>query len=143
MKYFLSLIIFFSFHFLLGQSNIQGPSFSTKTDSLQKLLHTQKEDTNRVNILNNLSRELWQKGDYSQAKIYAEDADSLSEKLNFKKGIANAKNNIAIIYYEQGNYTDALKENFSALKIREEIGDKNGIASSHNNIGNIYNNQCD
>ena len=134
---------------------------SAKIDSLQKVLLTAKEDTNKVNALNALSEQLWKKGNYDTALIYANNALALANSLSFgegrgeagwKKGIAKAYNNIGIIYQEQGNYPEALKEHFASLKLKEELLEqakrsgnpaalresKQGIAASHNNIGLIY-----
>lgn len=110
-------------------------------DSLKKALQTLKEDSNKVNTLNSLSREIKNTGDYDKAKQYGTDALSLSQKIKFKKGEATSYNNIGIIYEEQGNYPEALKNHYTALKITEEITDKKGIAASYNGIGNIYNDQ--
>jgi len=110
-------------------------------DSLLSVLATAKEDTAKVNTLNNLSRQLEKIGRYAEARKYADDALFLAEKIGFKKGTANALNNIGNIYHEQSNYGEALKNHFAALKIREEIGDKKGIAASYNNIGFIYGDQ--
>ncbi|MEP7171060.1 MAG: tetratricopeptide repeat protein, partial [Bacteroidota bacterium] len=110
----------------------------SKIDSLETVLKTSKEDTTKVNVLNNLSWELINTAEYAKAKQYADDALAIAEKINFKKGTANAYGNIGIIYYNQGNYPDALKNYFAALKIREEMGGKKGIAACYNNIGLIY-----
>ena len=117
-------------------------------DSLLTQLPKAKEDTNRVNIFNGLSRELTNTGDYAKAKQYADDAMAISEKINlpdgshgFKKGIATAYNNIGGVYWQQGNYPDALKYFFNALKIFEELGNKKGIANVYTFIGNIYEQQ--
>ncbi len=113
-------------------------SQSSKTDSLLQVLKTAKQDTNKVKSLDALSWELQNKGEYEKAMQYANDALSLSEKISFKKGIADSYNSIGIIYTRQGNYRDALKNHFASLKIRAEVGYKKGIAASYNNIGIIY-----
>ena len=59
-----------------------------KIDSLMNVLKTAIGDTNKVNTLNNLSEQFWRTAKYAEAKKYADDALSLSEKLNFKRGIA-------------------------------------------------------
>ncbi len=110
-------------------------------DSLLTVLKTAKADTTKVNALNQLSWELYLRGNYDTALIHAGSAKELAEKLNFRKGIAASYNNIGNVYNGQGNYPEALKNHFAALKIREEIGDKQRIASSYNNIGNVYHNQ--
>lgn len=110
----------------------------TKIDSLLILLKTAKEDTNKVNTLNVLSKELINISDYAKAKIISDEALIISKKKFFNKGIGNALNNIGVIYKNQGNYSEALKNHFAALKIRKENGDKHGTAISYYNIGAIY-----
>jgi len=109
-----------------------------KIDSLMNALKTAKEDTNKVNTLNTLSKEDWQTSYYEEAKKYAEEALQLSEKIKYKKGIANASHNMGTAYDYQGNYPEALKNYFLSLKTEEEIGNKKGISISYNNIGIIY-----
>ncbi|MEO5570381.1 MAG: tetratricopeptide repeat protein [Bacteroidia bacterium] len=95
-------------------------------------------DSNLVNILNSLSWELKNTGDYVKAKQDADDALVISQKINFKKGTVKAYNIIGNIYMEKGNYPDALKNHIASLKSSKEIGDKKGIATSNYNIGIIY-----
>ena len=113
----------------------------SKIDSLLKILNTQKEDTSKANTLNTLSRQLWQKANYPEAKKYADDALVLAEKLKFTTGKANAHDNIGIIYINQGNYPEALKNHLASLKINETTGNKKGIAYSYNCIAGVYFNQ--
>ena len=116
------------------------PSYaqSAKIDSLQKLLLTQKEDTDKINLLNELSKQLISKGYYDKAKKYVDNAVTICEKIGFKKGKANAYDNMGRVFMYQGNYPEALKNEFASLKIREEIKDKSGIAGSYRWIGYIY-----
>ena len=69
-KYILPFICI-SVYLLIGtsvfpvQSAIANPqSAISKIDSLQKVLLTAKDDTNKVNTLNALSGQLWRKGNY-------------------------------------------------------------------------------
>ncbi|MBI3500434.1 MAG: tetratricopeptide repeat protein [Bacteroidetes bacterium] len=112
-----------------------------KIDSLENVLKTAKEDTNKVNTLNALSMQLWRTGDFNKSKQYATNALSLCEKLNFKKGLATAYNNIGISYRNLSDYTEALKNHLQALTIMKELGDKKGLATTYNGIGLIYKNQ--
>lgn len=117
------------------------PPCYCQTDSLLSLLKIDKEDTLKVNHLNQLSTEYRLIGDYKNGSQYGNEALALSKKLDFKKGIANAHTNIGLIYNYLGNYPEALKSYFAALQIREGLGDKAGISISYNNIGVIYDNQ--
>lgn len=108
------------------------------TDSIKQVLKTVKEDTTKVNILNSLTESLWESGDFRSALSNANEALSLAETINFKKGIANAYNNIGFINKRQGNYIMALENYSIALKIYEEIKLKKDIINTNNNIANVY-----
>ncbi|MEJ7823440.1 MAG: tetratricopeptide repeat protein [Chitinophagaceae bacterium] len=120
----------------------QSHAQQSKIDSLVNVLKTQKEDTSKANTLNALSRQLWQTGNYAEAKKYADEALALSEKIKFNTGKANAYNNVAIVYAHLGNYTEALKYHLVTLRISEETGYKKLIAESHNGIAAVYWNQA-
>ncbi len=124
--------ILFTFCYLIsfGQNHV--------IDSLLKVLKATKEDTNKVNILYQLSEESL---DNEAVLSYAILALQLSEKLNFKKGIANSLNNIGYVYALKGQDATALDYHNRSLKMQNEIGNKEGIASSLINIGNIYQNE--
>ena len=117
-------------------------------DSILHISKTTKQDTTKARMLNILSEELWQIGEYKQSKVFAQEAFDLSEKKIsvssgseknlFLKQKANACNNIAIIDRFLGDYSDAIKNHLTALKIRIEIGDKKGQARSYLGIGTIY-----
>ena len=132
-NYLLILNAILSFQYLFGQQN--------KIDSLLTLLKTDKEDTNKVMHLNKLCKEYMKVGSYNIAMERSRDAMQISEKLNFKKGVANSNTYIGLIYGHQGNYSDALKYYFESLKIQKELNNKQEIANSYNNIGLVYWNQ--
>ena len=135
-QYFILTLTFFFSHFILvAQQN--------KIDSLQQVLKTAKEDTNRINTLNLLGRELFLAANYEKATNYSNSAKQLAEKLNYKKGIAVAYNNMGNINMSEGDYPNALSNHFASLKIREETKDEKGICSSIGNIGVIYDYQGD
>jgi adenylate cyclase len=106
-------------------------------DSLQTLLKTAKQDTNKANILYQLSKSYWSNNP-DKAMDYAKQTLALSEKINYKKGIGNSYNSMGYIIMVKGDCLPALDLFKKSLKIREEISDKQGIAGSCNNIGTIY-----
>lgn len=57
-------------------------------DSLQQLLHKQADDTSKVNTLNELSYVYYQTVVYDSELYYAQQALNLSQKLNWKRGMA-------------------------------------------------------
>ena len=81
-------------HFLLllnfsGFQNPKGFAQTPKIDSLKNVLKTAKEDTVKINCLNALAWEV-KSNDPDKAIQYSKGALTLSEKINFKKGIADS-----------------------------------------------------
>jgi len=136
------------------------PAFgqSPKIDSLRTALRS-AQDTNKVRVLNELSRQLFLVGNYDSAltcanqalelvsaKFQAQPDELIRELKNLrpKEGTAGlfsmlsrAYNNVGNVYNRQGNYPRALENFYAALKTAEAIGDKKSIANSYNNIGLI------
>ncbi len=142
-------IVLLSFLIIIAGATKQAYAQSKKTGgdrtipSLLNILKTAKEDTTKVNVLNNLSEESYKAGKYDNEMTYAKDALKLAEKLSWKKGEAKALLNIGSAFDDISNNDEALKNYTKAIKIYKEIGDKKGLAQAYNNIGNIYWNQGD
>lgn len=134
MKKTLLFLIAFS-HILLP---VIGKGQNQILDSLQAVLRTAKEDTTKVNTLNELSWQHKDLGDYDVALKYADEAMLIAKQINYTIGIATSYSRHGQVYQNQGNYSEALKNHFDALKIKEELGNKQDIANSYINIGNIY-----
>ncbi|MFH1319272.1 MAG: tetratricopeptide repeat protein [Bacteroidota bacterium] len=126
----------------------------TKVDSLERALDKAKSDTNKVNLLNELSRALWGTGSYDRSLEYSGEALVLGKKLGFVKGTGQALNNQGIVYRHRGDYDKALENYFSALDIYEKHietfspGEEpfwvvKGKAVLLNNLGLIYWNKGD
>jgi tetratricopeptide (TPR) repeat protein len=94
---------------------------NAKIDSLLSVLKTAKEDTNKVNNLNNISGQYLKISDYIQGKKYCDYALSLARKINYEKGEANAHYNIGIMYLHQDKYPEALQAFNASLKIKMKI----------------------
>jgi len=112
-----------------------------KIDSLLNLLKNGREDTNKVNHLCKLTRECEFTGNFEIGLSYGKAALELAQKLNFKKGIANAGSNLGNIYLGQADYAKALDHYVNALKIDEELNDLSGKAKRLGNIGIVYKEQ--
>ncbi|HEX7412920.1 MAG TPA: tetratricopeptide repeat protein [Bacteroidia bacterium] len=122
-------------------SGAGGEAFAQNTDSLQTLFKNSKEDTTKVNLTNDISRQLINNGDYKTALSFALQAKELAQKLSYKKGEASALSLIASAYMNKGDYPEALQYNLASLKIREELKDKKGITNIYHDIGQIYDSQ--
>ena len=115
-----------------------------KIDSLQNLLaKTTVEDTNKVLLLDWLTRAFEDAGQYKNAIETAKQTKALSEKLNYYKGISFSCNNIGVNAWYLGNYPEALRYHFINLGLMEKTGNKRGIAIALTNIGLVYYDQGD
>jgi tetratricopeptide (TPR) repeat protein len=110
-----------------------------KVDSLESVLKSVAQDSNKVNTLNLLAWEMAiNVGDYEKTLTYCNEAITVADAVDFKKGKAKAYNIIGVAYMFQGDYPKAIENYESSLKVKEEIGDKKGIAGSYSNIGLVY-----
>lgn len=107
-------------------------------DSLINTLKTAKEDTNKVNILNDLSRQYQGTGDFTEALSYAEKSLELAQKLNYSIGIGNALSSRGGVLWYLGENEKAIENHLKAAQIRKECNDIQGLANSYNNIGLVY-----
>jgi signal transduction histidine kinase len=100
-------------------------------------LKGQKEDSNKVNTLNSLSLTYWQDNDHENAMLYAKAALSLSEKIHFRKGEANAT---VFIGMASGlkREPEELTHYLNALNIYREIGDLEGLNDCYTGIIAMY-----
>ncbi len=124
------LLGLFIFLFVFGKSQ------NKIIDSLIAVLKIQKEDTNKVNLLYQIS----EASEVDDILKYAEFALKLAQKLNYNRGIAGASNNIGFVYMNKGDIPEALEWYNKSLMMWEKVGDKHGIAIELNNIANIYDN---
>jgi len=127
------LSLFFMCVFMIGYLPAQNHAI----DSLRSLIKTQM-DTSKVNSLNKLSKELEKVGNYDSAFFYAESANTLAEKDDYKKGIAIALGNMGNFYFNTGNYLKDLDCQNKSLEISQQIGYKRGIAAALTYIGMAY-----
>ena len=111
-----------------------------RIDSLLSELPITTEDSNKVNFLIDLS--------FTYCSInpdkginYGNQALKLSQKLNWKKGIANSNSKIGNNYYMKSDNSHAFDYYFKALHLFKELKVKSEQAKVLGNIGNIYNRQ--
>jgi len=126
MRRFLVFVFIFSFCV---------PLFS-QTDSLEALLKTTKQDTQRLSVLLTLSK-AYSADKPDTALLLGFEALELADQVGDEKQKAQAFNNLGSTYYFASNYDSALLYHRQAMEIRERIGDKQGLGGSYNNIGNI------
>jgi serine phosphatase RsbU (regulator of sigma subunit) len=137
-------------YYLVDSLNLDELSNSDKEiiESSLKIFHQAKNDTSRINSLNEICKSLmhedWIKYQYYQHQLIEKALkENLSEKelLSLKKSLAHSLNNIGFVSQNKGKVKEALEYFSKSLKIWEEIDNKYGIAYSFNNIGYVYQNQ--
>lgn len=116
-----------------------GVSFAQNRiiDSLEKLLLTSSQDTNKVKVYNQLCSRL-ALNDPDKADKYNDEAIVLAKSLKDKRLISNCYQVYGVIWSTRGIPDSIIYYQTKALELRKEIGWKKGIASSLNNIGQGY-----
>jgi two-component system NtrC family sensor kinase len=109
-----------------------------KIDSLKKVLQSEKEDTNKVKNLNQLSQSLLNNHDNNNSLQAAKDASSLAEKIDDKKGMAASKFRQGVAEWHMGKFDDALASFQMDLTLYENIGDKKHVGAVYEEISIIY-----
>jgi len=128
------LFLFLVTLFLSAQQN--------NNDSLRQLLFVAKEDTTKVNLLNQLSRNFNESKPDSNL-FYGLQALELSRKINYNKGEIDALLNTCAGLTLKGNYSKALENGLDALKKSEASYNDRQMAISFLSIGVIYSIQED
>ncbi|MCF8448450.1 MAG: tetratricopeptide repeat protein [Taibaiella sp.] len=113
-----------------------------KLDSLLKELPRQKEDSNKVKLMDIISYRL-RGTDVPRAMTMDKEAYALSKKINYKYGIARSLNALGVGNYFLENYSEAIIHWQQAKDVYQEIGDLRGVASALSNIGAVYFNQSE
>lgn len=127
--FFIVIYCFFYANLLFGQI--------AKKDSLIELLKTQLTDTHKVNIHNELAYQL-RNSDIKTAKENASQALKLAEKINYKKGIAEAYGYLGLLYLRLGIFDKSAENHFKSLKIAQEINYDKLVGYRYNDIANVY-----
>lgn len=111
----------------------------TKTDSLLTVIKTAQEDSNKVNTLNLLAKEILSTtGDYVKAAEYCQQAIDLAQRIKYKKGNAQSLNLLGTTFLYQGDFPSALSNYEASLVMYQEVDDRKGIARMYSNIGLVY-----
>ncbi len=114
------------------------PAQNRVIDSLKQVLTNDRDDTNKVNTLNDFGWELYLENNYPKSDSISRRALQLAQELNFKKGQSTAYRNIGAIDDKIGRYANALKDEVKALEIDELMNNEQGKGYDYENMGNIY-----
>lgn len=129
MKKHIGIFLFFTaVPVLLFSQNLGGQAI----DSIRQLLSTAKEDTNKAKLLNKMCLRL-SYTDPASATGYGYMAYALSEKQNWKKGMAEATRYIAAMMVDAANEDSALYYLDRSYNLYKDLNDMEGM------IANIYN----
>jgi serine phosphatase RsbU (regulator of sigma subunit) len=135
--YFLSVLVYVYSPVVMAQSYTNNPN-QKKIDSLWQVLAVSKEDTNKINSLNEIASKLLESGVYGSADSAAREALKLADKLDYKKSKATSYNKIGRIYMNQGIPAEARGYFFKAIEQDKLISDYALMVKHYVNIGFTY-----
>ncbi|MEL6812827.1 MAG: tetratricopeptide repeat protein, partial [Bacteroidota bacterium] len=110
-----------------------------KITQLRASLEQNPQDSVKVTIMSDLCW-YYRSVSMDSAFHFGNEALSLSKRINFEKGMAQAYNDLGILHYTQGAYPSALDHYRKSLKQREKLMDSAGIAGLYNKMGLVYQN---
>ncbi|MCE3227356.1 MAG: protein serine/threonine phosphatase [Bacteroidetes bacterium] len=105
-------------------------------DSLIALLKTGSQDTVRANRLINLAMELVYNNENKKGMDYANEAMTLSKKLNFEKGIATCYRIYGRDFNDKSEYDKATEMFNESISRFTKIGLKRELATVYGDLGN-------
>ncbi|MDO9186808.1 MAG: tetratricopeptide repeat protein [Bacteroidia bacterium] len=138
------LFILFSLFLRFGEG-WGGASFAQNKniDTLITLLKKDKEDSSKVNHLNDLGWALMYQN-LDSSILLGNQALEIINHLNSIKGkrkfalLANTYGNLGVYHLNKADFPRALDFTLKALKLNEEIGNKKSISKNFCNIGIAY-----
>lgn len=120
------------------QVRLQAQNTNNIIDSLLTVLITARDDSNKVNLLNDLTWRFRTIGKYEKAFDYGMQARSLANSIKYKRGEGRAYGNMGLLLADQGKYPEAKQSHKNALALREIIGDRAGAGNSYTNLGHLF-----
>lgn len=118
-KLILTALLTLTLNSLIAQNN--------QLDSLKKSLVSLKNDTTKVNHLNNMT-DLLSRSDPEESRSYGKEAIALAKKINFMKGLAFAYENVAEAYWpddliQSQNYLEEALKTFRLIENKQKEAD--------------------
>lgn len=95
-------------------------------------------DTSYFRNFNKRLNDIIDNGNYDLANVKADSLLSVSQKLNYQEGVADAYNYKGVINRDQSNLKEALDNYLIALPLFEKLKKHGKVAGIQNNIGLIY-----
>jgi len=130
-RFFLCLLCSIQlFERVSGQNN--------EIDSLKALIQNYPANNiARIDLLNEIAYQYWS-FNVDMLLSYAKEADSLSDRIDYKNGKTEGLNLIGFYHWLVSDYENALAKNLEALEIAQISGYAKGESDSYYYIGNIY-----
>ncbi len=125
-------ILFKKYGFFLFTALLtQGTSFL-----LGQTLNPTKSEALRIKIdsVNSLPYEFIVANPHKSESLFSETL-TLSEKINYKKGMANSMSHLSLVYYFTGKEDLSIQYSIKALKIYEETNDLSKLAHEYGELG--------
>lgn len=131
MKYHLIRIITSTIILFISINNLQAQK--SVIDSLNIILEKSRNEE-RVDILNQITNQLIE-SDLQTAQIYAFEADSLSQILNYSSGSAIALKHLGVILKENGENAVAVEMLEKSLEISQKLENQILISNALHELG--------
>ncbi len=123
------LFVLLSSPFLHGQNS--------NLDSLFRVVTQLQEDTNKINLLNDLAWD-FRGSNLTLARECALEAEKISLKLNFERGYVTSLVRRGSVDIDEGKYETAEKIYLNVLELEKKLDSPHGITRAHNQLGTIY-----
>lgn len=108
-------------------------------DSLLQVLKTLKEDTLKIQTYREICKAyMMETNNIDKVMEYASKTLTLSEPINYKKGLGYGMFYKGVAYWSKGNYELALEHYKKALVVMKELDIRKGVNACYINIGLIY-----
>ncbi len=137
MKRLISIFLIFGIVLFFHETTTAQKYGQKHIDALLKELAKSRQDTNKVNILYELSTGYFY-SNTSKGIKYGEEGVALAKQLGWTKGLAKLYNTLGNCSSYGQSYQNALLYYQKSLKAAEDIGEKSQQAIALKNIGNIY-----
>ena len=111
-------------------------------DSLITILESEPIDSNRLNILLEISYNLF-RSDPDLGKKYSLEAIDLAEDIGNKEAMASALKNAGLNHYAKSEFKEVVNYWNQSLAVFREIGDPKGISNLLSNLGAVYQSKAD
>ncbi|MEQ8927736.1 MAG: tetratricopeptide repeat-containing sensor histidine kinase [Fulvivirga sp.] len=119
---------------------VSGFSQTNVIDSLEQLIPTLKEDTNKVKALNGLAAAYYNVNAVKTLD-YATRAMLLADQFNYQKGVMESFKMLGVGYWIKGEIQEALMNYEKSLEIATLLDSKRDIASLNNNMAVVHTDQ--